>query len=476
MRKFEISPVRLSTAVCTLLLLVIFALIPLSKATATNGPQSLTVGLYPYVPRLDQFQTAIRQQWALVEPGVSLNFLTEEQWDGGYSDDPPQDADVYVFDGMFFEYFRAQGWLEPLAAGEIQNLGDFIDYAISGVKVENQFYAIPLLGCANILFYQKSDAALANATTLSEVHNALSQCTYTSEIPPDIRGLMVDLAGGTSNATMYLDTEHAITGVYPLPLPQNQSQIDPNAMANVKLLLRMASFWNGTTDLEDQYGRAAWFNQGYGRAYVGFTESMSAMSADMRSQVGFKVMPLADVDNRPLFYADVIGVNTTTIGRGTRALAVKLANVMAASSTVVASIGPDSANPYPQYLMATRPSIFQSLGQQFPIYKDMYALTETNPVMFGLNDTARVWLDQMKNTIVSDVRLGYSCGCDYPSSEPIWDNTDAQTKCPATCQAFGGWNGQWTNAPPAPGSVCGCNSCPVGSTANLADPTPRPHF
>ena len=326
------------------------------------------------------------------------------------------DADVYVFDGMFFEYFRAHPWLVPMAASEIQNLNDFIGYAIDGVKVGDQYYAIPLLGCANILFYLKSDTALANATTLSEIDNTLSQCTYTSEIPPDRRALMVDLAGGTSNATMYLDTEHAITGVYPLPLPQNQSQIDPNAMANVKLLLNMASYWNGTTDLNDQYGRAAWFNEGYGRAYVGFTESMSEMSANLRDQVGFKVMPLADVDNRPLFYADVIGVNTTTIDRGTRDLAVKLANVMAATDTVVASIGSDSANAYPQYLMATRPSIFEILGEQFPIYTDMYALTQTNPIMFGLNDTARVWLDQMKNTITGDVRAAYSCGCDYTSS------------------------------------------------------------
>ena len=241
---------------------------------AANGPQSLTVALYPWVPRLDQFQTAIRQKWAQVEPGVSLNVLPTSEWDGGYEDDPPVNADVYVFDGMFFEFFKAQNLLESMAAGEVQNLSDFIPYAIAGVKSNERYFAIPLLGCANILFYQKSDAALANASTLSDVYNTLSQCTYTSEIPPDRRGLMVDLAGGTSSAVMYLDAEHATTGDYPLPLPWNQSQINPYAMAHVQLLLKMASFWNGTTDLPDQYGRAAWFNQGYGRAYVGFTESM----------------------------------------------------------------------------------------------------------------------------------------------------------------------------------------------------------
>ena len=79
MRRFEIWPVRLSITICTLLLLVFFTSIPMSKATAGNGPQSLTVALYHWVPRLEQFKAAITQQWAQVEPGVTLIFLTEAQ-------------------------------------------------------------------------------------------------------------------------------------------------------------------------------------------------------------------------------------------------------------------------------------------------------------------------------------------------------------------------------------------------------------
>jgi FtsP/CotA-like multicopper oxidase with cupredoxin domain len=42
---------------------------------------------------------------------------------------------------------------------------------------------------------------------------------------------------------------------------------------------------------------------------------------------------------------------------------------------------------------------------------------------------------------------------------PIWNNSDAQTKCPAACtqKASGGtWNGQWTTTIPGTMSVCGC--------------------
>ena len=47
--------------------------------------------------------------------------------------------------------------------------------------------------------------------------------------------------------------------------------------------------------------------------------------------------------------------------------------------------------------------------------------------------------------------------CRDVNAGPIWDNTDAQTKCPATCSADSDtWNGQWKTTIPAQMSVCGC--------------------
>ncbi|HEU5320001.1 MAG TPA: thiamine pyridinylase, partial [Methylomirabilota bacterium] len=230
----------------------------LGPAPAAGG-QQLTVALYPWVPRLAQFRTAIASEWAKVQPSVTLTFLDPKDWDGGYSNDPPASADVYVFDAMFFDYFLSQKWLEPLAPGEVKDPADFVPYAVDGVRVGATYYSIPQLGCANILFYQKSDGALAAATTLSAVNQALSRCTYTSQIPPDRRGLMVDMAGGVTNATIYLDAAHGVTGQYPLPLPWSQAQLNPTAMANVRALLAMASYENGTIETAGSYTRGLWF-------------------------------------------------------------------------------------------------------------------------------------------------------------------------------------------------------------------------
>lgn len=434
------------------------------EETPAEAGTTLVVALYPWVPRMEQFQNAITTAWASVQPNVPLSFLTSQQWDGGYSNNPPPNADVYVFDAMFFDYFRSQGWLEPMSAGEINNLNDFVPYAINGVQSGGQYYAIPQLGCANIFFYQQSDAALASATTLSQIQSALSQCTYTSQVPPDRRGLMIDMSGGTTNATLYLDTAHSVTGQYPPPLPWNESQINPVAMNNMRLLLAMASYENGTTDQSVPYEQGMWFSNGWGRAVVGYTESMSVMSAQTLAGIGFKVMPLSDNDESAMFYADVIGVNTTTRQRGTRNLAVQLANVMASSSTMVASIGPYNGN-QPQYLMATRPSVFQTLAQSFPIYNRMYSLiTDSNPVMFSISDQSRAWLAAMKSTIQTDARENYPCGCDYQAAHFIPDNSSAPAICSATCASHGGWSGSWTNqypAAPAGTSACGCNACPA---------------
>lgn len=437
---------------------------------ALADPTQLTVALYPYVPRVDQFQAAIQSDWQLAHPNIQLNFIDSSQWDGGYDFDPPATADVYVFDAMYFDYFKQQNWLEPMAAAEINNISDFIPYALDGVKVGQQYYAIPQLGCASLLFYKKNDAPVANASTLTQLKGALNQCTYTSQIPPDRRGLMTDMSGGTTDAALYLDAAHSVTGQYPYPLPQDASELNQTAIQNLKKVLNIGSYRNSTTPPAGAYDFATWYSNGWGRAYVGYSESLSQMTAQARNHVGFKIMPFSDNPQaRPSFYADVIAVNTTVNQRGTRALAVELANLMASTSTMIKSIGPSNSLP-PQYLMATRPSIFTALGQNYSLYTELYNLTtSSNPVMFKLNENSRQWLEDMKGTIKTTVLSNPVCGCDYQAVQTIQNNAAAPAICNNTCSSHGGWSGQWTNQYPAAqsGSVCGCNSCPAQPESSL---------
>ncbi|MEA2884429.1 MAG: thiamine pyridinylase [Bradyrhizobium sp.] len=422
---------------------------------------TLKVALYPYVPRLDQFETAIREAWSTAEPTVPLTFTAPGEWDGGYKKDPPNDVDVYVFDAMYFEYFRQQN-LVAMDPAEVLNKDDFLPYARQAVLVDDKYYAIPQLGCANILFYNKDDAAIANAATLEQLQGVLGKCTFTSEIPPDKRGLMLDMAGSTTNATLYLDIAHSVNGTYPLPKPSQP----PNAsyITNQKAMLNMSSFWDITSENPDAYIRGVWYSQGYGRAFMGFTETMERMTPQALDGIGFKVMPLSNVvTNPPLFYVDAIGVNTTSVQRNTRDLAVKLANVIASADVVVASFRKRQQDTNPQYLMSVRNSAFTSLGNDYPIYKRMHQLaTSSNPVAFKLDHSVRSWMPDFANTVRTEVRANYACGCDQVSGETIANNAAAPPICAAVCQNHGGWNGEWTNQQqPTPRSVCGCKACPL---------------
>lgn len=438
---------------------LLFVILSLFSIQVYAQSVTLKVGLYPYVPRIEQFQTAIAAQWKAVEPNVNLDFNTS--WDGGYDAPPPADLDVFVFDAIMFENFRANGYLEAMKPDEISNLDDFVDYAIKGVESDGKYYAIPQLGCTNILFYKKDDKKIADSKSIEELQSELNSCRYTSQIPPDVRGLMLDMKGSTTNATYYLDIAHSSNDKYPLPLP-SADELNQSIIQSMRSLLTMASFENATKDPTIDYGRADWFSDGYGRALVGFTESMSAMSESTRANIDFKPLPMYDNDNVPMFYADVISVNSQSKNRD---LAVKLANVMASAQTMIASIGSDGTNKYPQYLMATRPSVFKSIGKDFPIYNDMFEmLQKSNPIMYKMPANSREWLDNTKNTIRSDVQSDYKCGCDQTSNVFIVDNSAAKEICTKTCSTNGGWNGQWTNQQPASPigtSVCGCNVCPA---------------
>src|SRR5688572_6000812 len=102
----------------------------LAATSTASLAQSLTVALYPYVPNIGQFQSAITAAWQQVQPSVQLNFINDMNvWDGGYNTDPPAQADVFVFDAMFFEQFRAQNNLVAMAPNEVQNAADFLAYA-----------------------------------------------------------------------------------------------------------------------------------------------------------------------------------------------------------------------------------------------------------------------------------------------------------------------------------------------------------
>lgn len=399
-----------------LLSVCIFSLIACASAgrrsahapLAGRDTTTLRVAIYPYVPRPDQFKTAIAAAWKAKQPGVPLEFV---EWDC-YSSDPPQDLDVFVFDAIFLDYFQSQGFLAPISEGEIHESADFLRYALEGSRIDGALYGIPQLGCANILFYRQGDHALETARNLREITQAIGECTYSGLTPPPGTGLMVDLSGGTTDSCLYIEAVEDIYGSYTPepPLPPEASKVDAWAIHNLWSLLRMASVEQARYSGDNPYQRAAWFGEGLGRATIGFTESMSAMGEEGRSKVAFRLMPLSDRTDVSLFYVDLIGINASTVSNNKRALALDLANLMASTEVMVRSIGPTAGYDDPQYLMPVRHSVFHHMEQTAPLYGNMYKLVKmSTPRLFRLGPGSRPWLNEMKNQLRNQVFMAPSC-------------------------------------------------------------------
>lgn len=438
--------------------LVLFLCLVFFTINGAVASISLKVALYPSVPRVAQFKEVIENEWEKVAPEVTIDWV-DTGWDGGYSSDPDSSFDVYVFDATFLTYFRSKGWLLGLQKSQVEDFDDILEYAAKGVQDNGFVYAIPQIGCANILYYYKNDQAVAKAATVEDVNSAIGSCVFFGKIPSTITGLMADFSGGTTNACYYVQSVHERLNEFPIPLPQNPEEVDKIAISNLKDIVDSSSFKNVYYKQAFLYTRAGWFGQGHGRAFVGFTESLSNIDPGQLDNIAFKVMPWSDNitgNSSPLFYSDVIGIQPDTQKRGTEEYAIKLANLIASTDVIVQCFGPYGSQG-PQYLMPVRHSAFQELGSKFPLYSKIYSMvTGVNPILIDLGTEAKNWLGNMKSTIKNMVMADPKCYCDIEAG-PIWNNDDAKQKCPDACTEHGGWNGQWTTTIPGQMSVCGCN-------------------
>jgi thiamine pyridinylase len=420
--------------------------------------QTLTVGLYPDVPRIEQFKSVIEAEWAKVEPDVSINW--DENWGGGYEANPPATLDVYVFDTLYLTYFDTKGLLYNIPKKQVDNFDDFLDYAKKGVSKGDNVLGIPQLGCTTVLFYRSDDKPMADATTLSEVVNVLNSCTYYPKTPPSKVGLMADFSNESANAGYYIQSLQCDKAQWPVSLPYSESKVDQNVINYIKQVIAMASFKNVLYEAPISYQRGTWFGQGHGRAYIGYSESASTIPEDQYSNLSVKVMPWANNISgitSPLFYSDVIGINTSTQKRGTTQLAIKLANLMASAQVLVKCLGPFEGKG-PQYLIPARNSAFQTLSANYPMYQKIYTMVQsTTPIMFDIGADARNWFDVMQKQLTIDYKNKSTCYTDIPAQGGfIPNNIAAQTICPNTCENYNGWNGQWTNI--VSPSVCGCQA------------------
>ncbi len=392
MKKAKRVYVALAAVVMLLYLPVSFAY---SANTTEQNQTILNVALYGYVPDVQRFRNAVQTSWKQVEPNVDLNFV---DWDC-YESDPTQDIDVFVFDSIYLQHYVNEGYLLPISENQIKNKDDLLDFALSGCTINNTIYAIPQIICTNLLYYRNDDSEMAQVDTVNELYQLLGDRKSNSIIPGENEGLMIDMSGGTSKVCLYLDALIDQTQTYTdyAQLPQ---RFDEHVVSYLKMLQSMAgtAHANYYPEDNDAYIRAKWLAEGKGRAYIGYTEAMSSMG-DFANNVNFKLISYSQYNNIPLFYGDIIGINSD-INTDKENLAIKLVNVVASSDTMIASISSNADNSYPQYLLPARCSVYKAMSSDYPIYRKLYKIaTDLNNRLFLLGSNAETWLTEVKGTL-----------------------------------------------------------------------------
>ncbi|MGB8456007.1 MAG: thiamine pyridinylase [Anaerocolumna sp.] len=367
-------------------------------AATTNESQvhtSLNVALYGYVPDTQRFENAVRTAWRSVEPNVDLNFV---DWDC-YGNDPTKDLDVFVFDSIYLQHYVNEGYLLPMPENRIDNKDDLLDFALSGCTMNGTIYAIPQIICTNLLYYRNDDTQMANVNTITELYQLLGDRESDSIIPGQNEGLLFDMSGGTSNVCLYLDALIDQTQAY-TNYAQLPTYFDDQVVSYLKMLQSMAgtaqaNYW---PDDDDAYVRAKWLADGKGRAYLGYTEAMSSMG-NFANDVNFKTISYSQYNNIPLFYGDVIGINSY-ISACKKDLAIELVNTIAASDTMVTALSPDEDNLYPQYLLPARSSVYETMSDAYPIYGKLREIA-VNPdnKLFLLGPDVELWLSNVKDIL-----------------------------------------------------------------------------
>ncbi|BFH11295.1 thiamine pyridinylase [Paenibacillus melissococcoides] len=381
-----------------MLALLLIVVSPAGAGAAHSDASSditLKVAVYPYVPDPARFQAAVLNQWQRQEPGVKLEFT---DWDS-YSSDPPEDLDVFVLDSIFLSDFVDAGYLLPFGSQDIDQAGDVIPFALQGAKRNGKVYGLPQILCTNLLFYRNGDLKLGQVDNIYELYKKIGANPTEQIPPPKHKGLLINMAGGTTKASMYLEALIDVTGQYTeYDILPRLDPLNDKVIRGLRLLIDMAGEKPSQYVPEDgdAYVRASWFEQGSGRAFVGYSESMMRMG-DYTEQVRFKPISSSAGQDIPLFYSDVVSVNSRTAHPE---LAQKLANVMASADTVEQALRPQADGQYPQYLLPARHQVYKALMQDYPIYSELARIVN-NPSnrVFRLGPEVRTWLKDAKRVL-----------------------------------------------------------------------------
>lgn len=391
-------------SVCRIYLLLLAAL----TASEVSYPQKkillpskINVAIYPYLPRTQQFKDVLATAWNNLGTGVPLNFVNYDC----YSSDPPDSLDVFVFDGIYYKYFISRNYLKQIPISSVNDWTGFMNFAWNAVWTSpTTVSAVPYLGCSNIYFYRKSDTRLSGlfANGLDSFYAVMGNSpTPQNPQPPPRQGLVMDLSGSTTDASLYLMSQMNLYNNYsqnPYLPPANQ--LDNNVLNHLRQYTKMAGLAQASyIDTTDQ--RINWFTQGYGRSLVGITENLCSFPPAYLDSVRFRILPTADtwLPITEEFFVDMAAINSK-VSTDKYPYALRLVNLMTSYAVMYASMIPQTPGQNPQFLIPARGRVLADLMDIHPLYVNMASmLLNYYAQPFIIGQLSRPWLANTKGAI-----------------------------------------------------------------------------
>jgi thiamine pyridinylase len=366
---------------------------------------TLNVALYRYVPSLEAFEGAVQAIWESWGTGYELNWAFYDC----YAEPPPPTLDVFAFDCIYVDDLVAAGQIDPIATEEVADPDDLLEFALNAAAVypaDGALAGIPYLGCTAILYYRNDDPAFQDAESLSieALHGILGNSTSEEPEPPLGEGLLIDLGGKTTDACNYAAlwrTQHESWWPHPIPMT---GALDPFVVSELRAFADMAGRPQALFEDPGEI-RTDWFAAGRGRAIVGLTETMSAWSPQVISELGFCPLPCAAsaATRGAMCYADAVGIRPKLGDK--REAALRLANLIASPLIGTAAIAVGGHNA--QYLIPARASVLDALGSnpQLPAYARIKQLLDVDyePAAFRLGQGVRAWAPATGKSIIAEL-------------------------------------------------------------------------
>lgn len=363
----------------------------------TENELTLNVALFPYVPDSERFKTAIQDEWAKSHPGVTLNFM---EWDCYESREVPDDLDVVTFDGIYLTEYAQNGELLALDTGKLDEWTDVLPFVRDGIKVDDKIYAAPQMICANLFFYRPEDLEVASANNIGDLYRVLRDNASGEEMPEYNKGLLVDMSSGTGNICLYLDAILDVKAFYSdFTAMPDLNNMNEAAIDGLNRLVLMAGRKQAYNETQGAYDRAGWFGAGKGRSYIGYSESMAEMG-EYVSKVKIKTMSLADREDIPLFYVDLVAANSSLADNPQKQeLALELINIMTDSevmSRIIGGIGEEKC----QYILPAKGSCYRVLSERYPVYSQLKEVTsKSGNHIFRMGAGAHDYIAQAKKIL-----------------------------------------------------------------------------